>query len=57
MFANMSNGTYANYMVANPSDVIVWPKKSVLSQEEISMTIVNPLSVLGMVDITERENV
>ena len=57
MFANMSNGTYANFMVANPSDVIVWPKKSVLSQEEISMTIVNPLSVLGMVDITERENV
>ena len=57
MFANMSNGTYANYMVTNPSDVIVWPNKTVLSQEEISMTIVNPLSVLGMVDITERENV
>ena len=26
MFANMKNGTYADYMVSNPSDLIIWPK-------------------------------
>ena len=56
MFANKNNGTYANYMVSNPNDVIVWPQEPSLNYQQLSMTIVNPLSVLGMVEIAEREN-
>lgn len=25
IFANMSNGTYADYIVSKPSEVILWP--------------------------------
>ena len=33
MFANMKNGTYANYIVSDSSDVIKWPKQPELSQQ------------------------
>jgi hypothetical protein len=55
IFANKNNGTYAEYMVANPQETIVWPHDTPLSQQEISMCMVNPLSVLGMIDIIEAE--
>ena len=53
----MKNGTYASYIVSTPSEVIIWPKEAQLDQQEISMTMVNPLSVLGMVDLAEKEKI
>lgn len=54
MFANLSNGTYGEYMVSNPNEVMVWPKGTTITQQEMSMCFVNPFSVLGMVDLIEQ---
>lgn len=55
VFANLSNGTYAEYLVAKKEEILVWPQDSTLTLKEMSMCFVNPFSVLGMMDIIEEE--
>lgn len=57
VLANKTNGTYGEYICSNLDEVIVWPKESKLNEQEISMCMVNPLSVLGMVNLIKKAGV
>lgn len=53
----MTNGTYAEYIVSNPHELIYWPETIPLSDQELSMFCINPLSVIGLCDIVaERKS-
>lgn len=55
ILSNSLNGTYAQYIVSNPHEIILWPDSSTASYEELSMCSINPLSVLGMCDIINQQ--
>jgi hypothetical protein len=50
VLANLSNGTYANYMVSNFDELIFWPASTTISDDQLSMYSINPLSVMGFID-------
>lgn len=51
VLANMTNGTYSEYLVSNKNELIFWPHPTALSDQELSMFSINPLSVLGLCQI------
>jgi NADPH:quinone reductase-like Zn-dependent oxidoreductase len=51
VLANMSNGTYAEYIVSNLNELIIWPRSVSMADEELSMFSINPLSVMGLCDV------
>ena len=55
IFADMSNGTHSTHMVTQPKNTILWPDSADLKL--ISMSVINPLSCIGMLNITKKENV
>lgn len=57
VLANSTNGTYADYIVSNFDEIIFWPKDTELTDEQLSMFSINPLSVMGMCDLVEKQNV
>ena len=55
VFANKNNGTYAEYMVSSLNEVIVWPNELVPNEQDISMAMVNPISVLALTEVVRSE--
>ena len=48
VLANMGNGTYSEYVVSSGSELIFWPEDTRISQQEMAMFCINPLSLMGM---------
>jgi NADPH:quinone reductase-like Zn-dependent oxidoreductase len=51
VLANMSNGTYAEYIVSSHNELLLWPRSVSMADEELSMFSINPLSVMGLCDV------
>jgi hypothetical protein len=49
--ANMAKGTYAESIISNHNELILWPSSVSVADEELSMFSINPLSVIGLCNV------